>query len=78
MFMNREQQEEYDNLKAKAEALFQAHGRAADAARMVGVCIDPGTNCGDDLASSRETLTKRCRELIEATESLATHGKSFK
>lgn len=28
--MNREQQEEYDNLKAKAEALFQAHCSGTD------------------------------------------------
>lgn len=74
MFMNREQQAEYNELKAKTETLRDAYNKLDDAALTVRVCLDPQTRSDGYRAIARKKLAERCRELVEAVEALAKHG----
>lgn len=71
--MNREQQTEWDVLKAKTDAVRRAYEKLDDAALTVRVCIDPEIDGYRVIA--REKLTHRCNELIAAVHALSSHGK---
>lgn len=75
MHMNREQQAEYNELKAKTETLRDAYNKLDDAALTVRVCLDPQTRGDGYRAIARKKLAERCRELVEAVEALAKHSE---
>lgn len=73
--MNREQQAEWDELKAKTDAVRLAYDKLDDAALTVRVCLDPQTHGEGYRAIAREKLTQRCNELIAAVQALTSDGK---